>query len=257
MAKKPELTIEERLQALHNLQVIDTDLKEIEILRGSLPEEVRDLEDVIEGLNTRIERMTNGLNESKADITAQNNRIKESETLIERYKRQLDEVRNNREFESLNKQITLESLEAKLSLKKIREIEGSLEAKEEAINKVKERMTSRQGDLDRKRADLEEIMSKTDEDEKKLLRKRERAVKKVDARLLKGYDRIRTGYRNGLSVVTVERDACGGCFGKIPPQTRLEISQANKIIVCEHCGRLLVNDVIAGIAAPEPAKAKK
>lgn len=253
MAKKPELTIEERLKALHNLQVIDTDLKEIEILRGSLPAEVRDLEDAIEGLQTRIERMTVGLNDAKSDIASQNARIKESESLIERYKRQLDDVRNNREYESLNKQISLESLEAQLSQKKIREIEGSLEAKQGAIDKVKERMASREGDLERKRADLEEIMAKTDADEQKLKKKREKAVKKVDARYLRGYDKIRLGYRNGLSVVTVERDACGGCFGKIPPQTRLEISQANKIITCEHCGRILVNDVIAGIAAPEPA----
>jgi len=209
--------------------------------------EVKDLEDEIAGLDTRVNRLRKDIDGVNYEIGKHENNIKESESLIEKYTRQMDNVKNNREFEALQKELELQKLEIQLSEKKIRESKKSLEGKDETLKAAIARFEGKEKDLEIKKVELEKIQEKTILTEEKLIRKSERIRKKIEPRLLKAYDRVRSTYRNRLGVVTVSRDSCGGCFNKIPPQLQMEINNRKKIIACEHCGRVLVDDDILSV----------
>lgn len=249
MANKKELTVEEKLTELYKLQEIDSELDKIEVLKGELPVEVNDLEDEIEGLKKRIERLKAGVAEFDQELIKQDANIKESTALIERYNRQLDDVKNNREYEALTKELELQKLEIELSEKRKRDTIVKSDAKKEVLAEAEARLAVKNEALENKKAELDKIISNTDKEEKKLIADTAKQREKIEGRLLKAYDKIRSTYRNGLSVVTVERNSCGGCFNKIPPQTQLEISLMNKIIICEHCGRILVDGSLTGEVA--------
>ncbi len=244
MANTAELTVAEKLKQLYDLQLIDSEIDEISILKGELPMEVRDLEDEIIGLETRVGRLENNVADIESEVARHQTNIKEAEALIERYEKQMDNVKNNREYDALQKELELQRLEIQLSEKKTRETGGIKTNKLETLNAAKERLDAKKADLDVKKVELEKIIEKTETDEQKLMRKSEKARKKIEARLLKSYDRVRSNYRNGLAVVSVSRDSCGGCFNKIPPQVQLEIGMRKKVLACEHCGRVLVDDNI-------------
>ena len=244
MAAKAELTVEQRLQALYQLQLIDSERDEIEVLKGELPVEVTDLEDEIAGLDKRLEKLDNQLKEIEDVISGYKAKIKESEILIERYTKQLDDVKNNREFEALTKEIELQKLEIELSEKRIGESKIKADAKKETMGAAQETIETRKKDLDVKRDELKQIIANTDKQEKKLEKESKVARKTIEERYLIVYDRVRHAYRNGLAVATVERDACGGCFNRIPSQKQIEIGMRKKIIACEHCGRILVDEMI-------------
>jgi predicted nucleic acid-binding Zn-ribbon protein len=247
MAKK-ELSVEERLKLLFALQEIDSKIDEIEILKGELPIEVSDLEDEIVGLEKRVTNLTADIDSVKDEASKHQANIKDSEALQQRYQKQLDDVKNNREFDALTKELELQKLEIQLSEKRIKEAGIKIEAKNEVLNEAIAKFEQKKKDLETKKVELEKIIKKTDKEEKALQKKSDAAKALIDDRLIKAYDRIRQSFRNGLSVVTVERDSCGGCFNRIPPQMQLEISQRKKIIACEHCGRILVDNQIAGIS---------
>lgn len=242
-----ELSVAEKLKSLYELQMIDSDFDEISILKGELPIEVSDLEDEIAGLETRVQKLNYTIKDMESDINRHKTNIKDSENNIVRYEKQLDNVKNNREFDALTKELELQKLEIQLSEKKIKEIKYLIGGKEETLVATQARLTQKQKDLDNKKVELSQIIEKTEKEEEKLKKKAEKARKKIEDRLLLAYDKIRNSYRNGLSVVSVERDACGGCFNKIPPQLQLEIGLRKKIIACEHCGRILVDRDIVSV----------
>ena len=244
MAKGTELTIAEKLKNLYDLQVIDSEVDQIQILKGELPMEVKDLEDEIVGLETRLGKLDKQIEEQNDDLSRHNKNIIEAETLVERYQKQMDEVKNNREFDALTKEIELQKLEVQLSNKRIKEVESQIAMKKETRTIADEKLNAKKADLDVKKVELEKIIEKTEKNEEKLRKKSERQKKVIPERLLKAYMKIRTTYRNGLGVVFVERNSCGGCFNKIPPQIQLEIGMLKKIIACEHCGRVLVDKTI-------------
>ena len=239
-----ELTVEEKLKGLYQLQVIDSEIDELEILKGELPMEVRDLEDEIAGLDTRFRRIKENVEDLEGEISRYQSNIQEANALIERYTKQSDNVKNNREYEALTKELEMQRLDIQLFEKKIREANVALETKQETLKNTEERFEGKKADLEAKKVELEAIQEKTAKKEEKLRRKSERATKKIEERLLKAYHKIRKSYRNGLAVVNVERSSCGGCYNKVPPQLQLEISMRKKVIVCEHCGRILVDDNI-------------
>jgi predicted nucleic acid-binding Zn-ribbon protein len=238
---KQEATIEERLKALYDLQVIDSTIDKIRTIRGELPLEVQDLEDEVEGLALRLEKLENGIQDLVTDISNKKNGITDSNNLIKKYEEQQGKVRNNREFDAITKEIEFQNLEIELFEKKIREGEFQLTSKKEKLEEAKEYLEGRKLDLANKNQELEDITSETSEEEKKLQKKSDAAAKVIDDRLMKAYTRIRKNARNGLAVVTIQRDACGGCFNKIPPQRQMDIKNHTKVIVCEHCGRILVD----------------
>ena len=240
MAKK-ELTVNDKLRLLYELQQIDSQLDEIKILKGELPIEVSDLEDELAGLNTRVAKLENNIAEIQEEVKNHQTQIKESEALIVRYEKQLDSVKNNRECDALNKEVALQKLEIQLSEKKIKEIKVQEKEKNDILVITKERLSAKEVDLENKKVELKEIISRTEKDEEKIKAQSEKQAKKIEERLLKAYNKIRASYRNGLAVVPVERNACGGCFNHIPPQTQLEIGLSKKIIACEHCGRILID----------------
>ncbi len=244
MAKKDTLTVGQKLKALNQLQQVDSRLDEFQVLKGELPMEVEDLQDEIEGLKTRIENIQNSINDQNQEVNRHRANIAEAEELIAKYKKQLDNVKNNREFEALSKEIELQGLEIQLSEKRIREANNITKNKEATLEVSKQRLIAKEKDLEVKQVELQKIIADTEKEEEKLKRKQERARKKIAPRLLKGYDKIRTAYRNGLAVVVVDRDACGGCFNSIPPQVQVEITQRKRIMLCEHCGRILVDENI-------------
>jgi uncharacterized protein len=244
MAAVKEQSIADKLRALHALQQIDSKLDEIGILKGELPIEVADLEDEISGLNIRSRKLEGAIDDLDKEISRHNANIKESETLIARYEKQLDNVKNNREFEALTKEIELQKLEIQLSQKKIKETNIAKDTKKEALQQLETKMTQRNKDLDNKKVELSKIIEKTEKDEAKLMKESDKARKDIEERLLKAYDKIRKTYRNGLAVVTVARGACGGCFNRIPPQMQIEIGVMKKILACEHCGRVLIDENI-------------
>jgi predicted nucleic acid-binding Zn-ribbon protein len=249
MAKKTiSSSIEERLRDLFELQTIDSKKDEIKILKGALPIEVSDLEDEISGFNKRIEKLNEQVDEIDGRISKHNENIKTAETLSERYNKQLDDVKNNREFEALQKEIELQSLEVQLSEKRIREANEEKVKKVEILAETQERIAAKQDELTQKKEELEKIIAKTDKEEKTLQNKSDKQRNKIEARLLKAYDKARSAYRNGLAVVTHRRGSCGGCFNRIPPQLQIEIGMRKEILACEHCGRVLVDHEIAGIA---------
>jgi predicted nucleic acid-binding Zn-ribbon protein len=245
MAKKKlgiDATVEEKLDALANLQNIDSEIDRIKTIRGELPLEVQDLEDELAGLTTRISKLEEESKELETETANRKLAIKESEALIKKYKEQQNNVRNNREYDSISKEIEFQELEIQLAEKKIKEGKSKIDAKKEILTEAKTELDGRKNDLDAKKGELDAIVAETQKDEDDLLSKSEKARKLIDDRLIMAYDRLRNNLRNGLAVVKIERDSCGGCFNKIPPQRQLDIQSKKKIIVCEHCGRVLVEN---------------
>ena len=240
-----EVSIEQKLIALYTLQQIDSQVDKIRIIRGELPLEVQDLEDEIVGLETRLENYRQGIESYEKSISEKKQAIKESETLITRYKDQQMNVRNNREYDSLTKEIEFQVLEIQLSEKRISEFTVSFEATKTDVEEAENSLSERKNDLEIKKGELEDIVAETEKEEDRLVNKSDENEKFIEDRLLKAYKRIRENARNGLAVVQIERDACGGCFSKIPPQRHLDIRMHKKIIVCEYCGRILVDSSIA------------
>lgn len=251
MAKANEISIEERLRQLYSLQKIDSKIDEIEVLKGELPIEVSDLEDEITGLETRLKNLNDTVKDIEKEGQKFQTRISEGESLIKKYTKQLDDVKNNREYDALSKELEMQKLEIQLAEKKLRENNEKVSAKNTVIKEVKDKLKSKKANLDLKKEELKSIIAKTEKEEKALRKNASTAEELIDERLLKAYHRIRKNYRNGLALVAIERDACGGCFNQIPPQVQLEVSQRKKIIACEHCGRILVDNEIAGITPIE------
>ena len=239
-----DISTEERLTALAKLQVIDSKIDEIRNVRGELPLEVQDLEDEIHGLQTRTDNLLVEVDEFNVRIQEKKIAIEDGNALIKKYEDQRMNVRNNREYDSLTKEIEYQGLEIQLAEKRIKEETYSIEVKQEAITQAQKNLDERKIDLENKKKELTEIVSETERDEKELLDNSEVNEKYIEERLLTAYKRIRSNARNGLAVVPVERDACGGCFNKIPPQRQLDIAMHKKIIVCEYCGRILVDKSI-------------
>lgn len=241
-----EQTVAQKLDALVKLQTIDSSLDDLSKVRGALPEEVRDLEDEIIGYETRISNFENDIEEIDETVKRNKAAIKESERLIAKYEEQQMNVRNNREYDAITKEIELQQLEIQISEKRIKEAYQELEERKEAIESTQQLMGERNKDLESKKHELDVITSESEEEEQKMLKLREKAVKSIDERLLKSYTKIRNNAKNGLAVVSVKRGACGGCFNMVPPQRQAEVREKKKLIVCEHCGRIFadVEDVI-------------
>ena len=249
MAKKDptDLSVEEKLKTLYQLQTALSSIDEKRALRGELPLEVQDLEDEIEGLTTRLEKIQNDINEFERAVVQKKGEIADAEQSVARYKSQLDEVKNNREYDTLSKEIEFQSLEIELCNKKIREANARIAEKKEELALNQQTIAERKEDLDVKKGELEEIMEETRAEEDKLKEKVKDLEAKIETRLLTSFKRIRKNARNGLGVVYVQRDACGGCFNKIPPQRQLDIKMHKKIIVCEYCGRIMIDPELAGV----------
>lgn len=239
-ASTKETTVAEKLDALYALQKIDSQIDKIRTVRGELPLEVQDLEDEIEGLETRIKNLQDEAKELDTEVADRKIAMKDAEAAIVKFKDQQNNVRNNREFESLAKEIEYQELEIKLHDKRMKEAKIKITAKKEVLDEAKERLELRKGDLKVKQDELNEIVGETQKEEEALVAQSEKAKSLIDSRLIAAYDRLRTNAKNGLAVVGVDRDSCGGCFNKIPPQRQLDIDTRRKVIVCEHCGRILV-----------------
>ncbi|WP_353133843.1 C4-type zinc ribbon domain-containing protein [Pseudopedobacter sp.] len=240
-----EQTVEQKLEALYELQTIHTKIDRIRQTRGELPMEVADLEDEVAGLETRIQKIKNELDDLEDSIVNRKNMIKESQALIKKYEGQQDNVKNNREFDALSKEIEIQGLEIQVCEKKIREHEYEIKTKSDIYEKAIQNLEERKGDLASKKVELENITAETQKEEEVLLTEAEKYNEKIEERLLVAYNRLRKNYKNGLAVVTIERDSCSGCFNKIPPQRQSDIRQRKKIIVCEHCGRILVDETMS------------
>lgn len=236
-----EVSVEERLQQLWKLQEIDTQVDKIQILKGELPDEVHDLEDVLEGLNTRLNNFRAEIAEYEQEIQDRKHTKSVAKELITRYEKQQENVKNNREFEALAKEIELQKLDVQLSDKKVSDYTDKIKSKGVIVDETEKQIKLQEKELKNKQKELGKIIEETEKEEQELLEQSAKAEKKVDERLLKGYKRIRSAYRNGLAVVPVMRDACGGCYTKIPPQRQVEIRQRKSIITCEHCGRILID----------------
>ena len=239
-----EISVEDKLRALNDLQNVDSSIDKIKTLRGELPLEVQDLEDEIEGLQTRLTNFDQEMASLEQGVSAKNQEILNSEALITKYREQQNNVRNNREFDSLSKEIEFQTLEIELSKKKIKEFADQIKEKKEQVDQASVLLGERKGDLVNKKKELEEIVGETQKEVENLEKKSEEVQKIIESRLLHAYKRIRSNARNGLAVVTIQRDACGGCFNQIPPQRQLDIKSRKKIIVCEYCGRILVDEEI-------------
>ena len=252
MAKKEsEISVESKLQTLYQLQTTLSAIDEKRALRGELPLEVQDLEGEIAGLKTRVEHIEGDINDFQQAVAQKQGEIKEAEESVERYKKQLDEVRNNREYDTLTKEIEFQSLEIELCNKKIKEANAKVEDKKRELIRTNDLINDRQQALDDKKNELDEIMQETREEEQALKAKAEELETKIEPRLLSSFKRIRKNARNGLGIVYVQRDACGGCFNKIPPQRQLDIKMHKKIIVCEYCGRIMIDPELAGVKTVE------
>lgn len=258
MAKKDptDLSVEEKLKTLYQLQTTLSSIDDKRALRGELPLEVQDLEDEIAGLATRIEKIekevsefTNAVSKNKADIT-------EAQASVEKYQKQLDDVKNNREYDTLSKEIEFQTLEIQLCEKKIREANSKVEEKNAELANNIQLIDERKKDLEQKKAELDEIMEETRTEEEVLKQKAKELEVKIEPRLLTSFKRIRKNARNGLGVVYVQRDACGGCFNKIPPQRQLDIKMHKKIIVCEYCGRIMIDPDLAGVKTEKTVEDK-
>ena len=249
MAKKDptDLTVEEKLKTLYQLQAALSSIDEKRALRGELPLEVQDLEDEIEGLTTRVEKIKAEIADFQRAISQKKGEIVEAEASVARYKTQLNDVKNNREYDTLSKEIEFQTLEIELCNKKIREANARIQEKQGELADNEELIKERQGDLSIKKAELDEIVTETRAEEEKLKEKVKDLEAKIEPRLLTSFKRIRKNARNGLGVVYVQRDACGGCFNKIPPQRQLDIRMHKKIIVCEYCGRIMIDPELAGV----------
>ena len=249
MAKKDpiELSVEEKLKTLYQLQTSLSEIDEKRALRGELPLEVQDLEDEIAGLTLRIDKIEQEIREFQTAVTQKRVEMDQAQKSIERYQKQLDEVKNNREYDTLTKEIEYQSLEIELCEKKIKEALIKIEEKTHALEEGRENIKERQEDLKHKRSELNEIVQETREEEEKLRERIAELETKIEPRLLSSFKRIRKNARNGLGIVYVQRDACGGCFNKIPPQRQLDIKMHKKVIVCEYCGRIMIDPDLAGV----------
>ena len=249
MAKKDpiELSVEEKLKTLYQLQTSLSEIDEKRALRGELPLEVQDLEDEIAGLTLRIDKIQQEIREFQTAVTQKRVEMDQAQKSIERYQKQLDEVNNNREYDTLTKEIEYQSLEIELCEKKIKEALIKIEEKTHALEEGRENIKERQEDLKHKRSELNEIVQETREEEEKLRERIAELETKIEPRLLSSFKRIRKNARNGLGIVYVQRDACGGCFNKIPPQRQLDIKMHKKVIVCEYCGRIMIDPDLAGV----------
>ncbi len=239
-----EQTVEQKLKALYELQTLHTKIDKIRQIRGELPMEVADLEDEVAGLDTRIQKFKGELDEIEDAIVTRKNMIKESQNLIKKYDTQLKDVKNNREYDALTKEVEIQTLEIQVCEKKIREHGFEIAQKTEVYERALTDQESRKKDLDIKKGELETITAETEKEEVTLTKKSEKAATQIDERLLLAYTRLRKNANNGLAVVTIDRDSCSGCFNQIPPQRQLDIRQRKKIIVCEHCGRVLVDEAL-------------
>jgi len=242
MAKKnsAESSVTEKIDALYNLQVIDSSIDKIRIIRGELPLEVQELEDEVISLTEKLNSLTEELNELETEISNRKNSTKDAKESITKYTEQQKNVRNNREYDAISKEIEFQGLEIELNDKKIKEAKFKIESKSSTIEAAKVKVEERTKDLEIKKQDLASIIAETEEEEEKLQKKSEKAKKGIEERMVVAYERLRNNALNGLAVVSVERDSCGGCFNQIPPQRQLDIEARTKIIVCEHCGRILV-----------------
>lgn len=240
-----DITVEEKLKALYELQTVMSKIDEIKILRGDLPLEVQDMEDEIIGLNTRLENLKTEVDELNTLIASKKIEIQEANIKINRYKEQQDNVKNSREYDNLSKEIEFQTLEIELCEKRIREYTASIETKKIDLDETKTNLDERKIDVEQKKGELDEIISETKQEEEKLREKAKKIETLIDPRLVTAFKRIRKNARNGLAVVSVQRDACGGCFNKIPAQRQLDIRLRKKIIVCEYCGRILVDPELA------------
>ena len=241
-----EISVEERLIALYELQKVVSEIDKIKTLRGELPLEVQDLEDEIAGLQTRIDKYNTDIVDMDKAIEAEKIKIEESRAKIAKNTEQQNNVRNNREFDALSKEVEFQTLEIELSEKHIREYSADVKIKREEVEVANNQCAERQFDLTQKKAELDEIVAETRQEEERLREKAKELETLIDPRLFTAFKRIRKNARNGLAVVSVERDACGGCFNKIPPQRQMDIRMRKKIIVCEYCGRILVDKELAG-----------
>lgn len=259
MAKKDptDLSVEEKLKALYQLQTTLSGIDEKRALRGELPLEVQDLEDEIAGLTTRMEKIKTDINEFKKAITQKKADITSAESSVERYKKQLDDVKNNREYDTLTKEIEFQSLEIELCNKKIKEALIKVEEKNADLAEADELIKDRTAALKEKKEELDEIMQETRDEEEKLKNKASELEGTIEPRLLSSFKRIRKNSRNGLGIVYVQRDACGGCFNKIPPQRQLDIKMHKKVIVCEYCGRIMIDPELAGVKVEKNATEEK
>ncbi len=259
MAKKDptDLTVEERLKTLYQLQTTLSSIDEKRALRGELPLEVEDLEDEIEGLTTRIEKIQNDIDDYQRAVAQKKGEIETAKASVERYKAQLNDVKNNREYDTLSKEIEFQTLEIELCNKKIKEANYKVEEKKAELEQNQAIIEDRRQALDLKKAELDEIMEETRAEEEKLKVKVKELEVKIEPRLLTSFKRIRKNARNGLGIVYVQRDACGGCFNKIPPQRQLDIKMHKKVIVCEYCGRILIDPELAGVKIAAPVSEEK
>lgn len=240
-----EQTVEQKLKALYELQTIHTKIDKIRQVRGELPMEVADLEDDVEGLETRIQKIKNELDDLEDDIVTRKNLIRDAQANIKKYETQLNEVKNNREYDAISKEIEIQGLDIQVSEKKIKEFGYEITTKTQVYEKALADLDGRRADLDAKKAELGTITSETEKEENELNTEAEKAEAGIEERLLIAYNRLRGNAKNGLAVVTIQRDSCSGCFNQIPPQRQSDIRQRKKIIVCEHCGRILVDEQMA------------
>ncbi|HOK26178.1 MAG TPA: C4-type zinc ribbon domain-containing protein [Bacteroidales bacterium] len=250
-AQETEISVEEKLRALYSLQLVDSEIDKIKTLRGELPLEVQDLEDEIAGLETRLNNLKEEVVNLEKAISKKQHEIAEAQLLIKKYEEQQKNVRNNREFDSLSKEIEYQTLEIELCNKKIREFNAQIEEKKALISASEAQLNERKQDLQNKKTVLEDIIADTQKEEESLLERSEKIQAMIEERLLTAYKRIRANARNGLAVVSIQRDACGGCFNQIPPQRQLDIKSRKKIIVCEYCGRILVDEEIIKESQPQ------
>jgi predicted nucleic acid-binding Zn-ribbon protein len=240
-----EQTVEQKLKALYELQTIHTKIDKIRQVRGELPMEVADLEDDVEGLETRIQKIKSELDDLEDDIVTRKNLIRDAQANIKKYEGQLNEVKNNREYEAISKEVEIQGLDIQVSEKKIKEFGYEITTKTQIYEKALADLDGRRADLDAKKAELGTITAETEKEENELNSEADKASKNIEERLLIAYNRLRGNAKNGLAVVTIQRDSCSGCFNQIPPQRQSDIRQRKKIIVCEHCGRILVDEQMA------------
>jgi predicted nucleic acid-binding Zn-ribbon protein len=245
MAVASEISVEQKLKALYKLQVIDSKIDKLKAVRGELPMEVSDLEDEIAGLETRLANIRAEIKQFEDGITANKTRITDSKALSKKYEKQLDNVKNNREFDALNKEIEIQGLEGQAAEKRIKNFQFEIEQKKVALDQLTAELDGRKLDLKNKKEELDTIVEETEKEEKDLLKIRSKAVTVTEERLYTSYEKIRKSVKNGIGVAMIERDSCGGCFAKIPPQKQSDIKQRKKILVCEHCGRVLVDSNLA------------
>jgi predicted nucleic acid-binding Zn-ribbon protein len=252
--EKIDVAVEGKLKALYQLQLIDSKIDRLRTIRGELPLEVSDLEDTVAGLETRLKNVTTEVEELETQLNDKKQAVKDFQANIKKYEAQQNKVRNNREYDAITKEIEFQNLEIQLAEKRMKEAKALIAVKSELLEKSKVEFEERSKDLKVKKSELEEIISETEKEEKQLLKDSETAASHIEDRLLNAYKRIRANTRNGLAVVAVERDACGGCYNKIPPQRQLDIRTNKKIIVCEHCGRILVDGMLIPDAGLEDVK---